>query len=272
MNIPIAMPTPLGKPKATLADIAAENRVSARYLTTIWQALEGPKEDVGPLAKLQTMWRALPVPAKGSDPFLDEFIHMRDFVLRMRKDTSLKFASPVVKGLSVASQPLMNWKNRQYATHRRDFERAALRVADEPPPVVVSLPDAKRGLVGGGQNGEDLNALIALAHQYESRMKNPDLEVPAGQRARYEAAFAKFSSIFPDTFFVRERGRFYPDDTEDKGRLLSAGFHSMMGYFRDDAPLCEMILGENERRELDKIQDTRDSAVGKSTSPSSSMG
>ena len=60
----------LGKPKATLADIAAQNKVSARYLTTIWQALEGPKEEVGPLAKLQTMWRALPVPQKGSDPFL----------------------------------------------------------------------------------------------------------------------------------------------------------------------------------------------------------
>ena len=103
---------------------------------------------------------------------------MRDFVVRMRKDTSLKFASPVVKGLSIATQPLMNWKNRQYATHRRDFERAALRVADEPPPVEVKMPDAKRGLIGGGLNGEDLNALSALAEQYQSRMKNPDLEVP----------------------------------------------------------------------------------------------
>ena len=252
----------LGKPKATLADIAAQNRVSARYLTTIWQALEGPKEEVGPLAKLQTMWRALPVPAKGSDPFLDEFIQMRDFVVRMRKDTSLKFASPVVKGLSVASQPLMNWKNRQYATHRRDFERAALRVADEPPPVVVSLPDAKRGLVGGGQNGEDLNALIALAQQYQSRMKNPDLEVPAGQRARYEAAFAKFSSIFPDTFYVRERGRFYPDDTEDKGRLLSAGFHNVMGYTRDDTPLSELLLDEKGQKELEALWDEFEFVAG----------
>ena len=50
-----------GKPKATLADIAAQNKVSAKYLTTIWQALE-TKEDVGPLVKLQTMWRALPAP------------------------------------------------------------------------------------------------------------------------------------------------------------------------------------------------------------------
>ncbi len=252
----------LGKPKATLADIAAQNRVSARYLTTIWQALEGPKEEVGPLAKLQTMWRALPVPQKGSDPFLDEFIQMRDFVVRMRKDTSLKFASPVVQGLSVASQPLMNWKNRQYATHRRDFERAALRVADEPPPVEVKMPDAKRGLVGGGLNGEDLNALRALAEQYESRMQNPDLEVPAGQRARYEAAFAKFSSIFPDTFYVRERGRFYPDDTEDKGRLLSAGFHNVMGYTRDDAPLSELLLDEKGQKELEALWDEFEFVAG----------
>jgi hypothetical protein len=187
---------------------------------------------------------------------------MRDFVLRMRKDTALKFASPIVKGLSVASQPLMNWKNRQYATHRRDFERAALRVADEPPPVEVKMPEARRGLVGGGQNGEDLNALYALAEQYQSRMKNPDLEVPAGQRARYEAAFAKFSSIFPDTFFVRERGRFYPDDTEDKGRLLSAGFHNVMGYFRDDAPLSELLLDDKGRGELEALWDEFEFVAG----------
>jgi hypothetical protein len=261
----------LGKAKATLADIAAENKVSVRYLTTIWQALEAAKEDIGPLAKLQTMWRALPVPAKAATPSAatiqielarDGTTEMREFVVRMRKDTSLKFASPVVKGLSVASQPLMMWKNRQYATHRRDFERAALRVDGEPPPVEVKMPDAKRGLVGGGANGEDLNALIALAQQYESRMRNPDLEVPAGQRARYEAAFAKFSSIFPDTFYVRERGRFYPDDSEDKGRLLSAGFHNVMGYFRDDAPLSELILDERGRQQLEALWDEFEFVAG----------
>jgi hypothetical protein len=244
-----------GNPKATIADIAGQNRVSARYLTTIWNALEGQREDVGPLAKLQTMWRALPVPEKTSDPFLDQFVQMRDFVVRMRKDTSLKFASPVVRGLSVASQPLMMWKNRQYATNRRNFDRAALRVADEPPPVEVKMPDAKRGLVGGGLNGEDLNALRALAEQYQSRIQNPDLEVPAGQRAKYEAAFSRFSAIFPDTFFVRERGRFYPDDSEDKGRLLSAGFHNVMGYFRDDLPLSELLLDEAGQRELERLWD-----------------
>ena len=242
-----------GKSRASVADIAAENKVSARYLATIWEALE-KKEDVGPLAKLQAMWHALPVP-KTNQPELarEGAVQMRDFVVRMRKDTSLKFASPVVKGLSVATQPLMNWKNRMYATHRRDFERAALRVEGEPPPVEVKRPDAKLGLIGGGLNGEDLNALRALADQYQSRMANPDLVVPAGQRARYEAAFAKFSSIFPDTFYVRERGRFYPDDTEDKGRLLSAGFHNVMGYTRDDTPLSELLLDERGQKELEAL-------------------
>ena len=120
----------LGKPKATLADIAAQNRVSARYLTTIWQALEGPKEEVGPLAKLQTMWRALPVPAKGSDPFLDEFMQMRDFVLRMRKDTSLKFASPVVK------------RAERRVTAAHELEESAVRHA---PPRFRACGAARRG-------------------------------------------------------------------------------------------------------------------------------
>ena len=61
-----------GQPKATIGDVAAQNKVSARYLATIWQALDASKEEVGPLATLQTMWRALPVPSKSSDPFLDE--------------------------------------------------------------------------------------------------------------------------------------------------------------------------------------------------------
>ena len=46
------------------------------------------------------------------------------------------------------------------------------------------------------------------------------------------------------TFYVTERGRYFPDDSEDKGRLLSAGYHNTMGYFRDDTPL----IGVDPRR------------------------
>src|SRR6185312_15505505 len=51
----------LGQPNATLADLATQYRVSAKYLKTVWSTLESP-EQVGPLVKLQAMWRALPQP------------------------------------------------------------------------------------------------------------------------------------------------------------------------------------------------------------------
>ena len=49
----------------------------------------------------------------------------------------------------------------------------------------------------------------------------------------------------------KERGRYFPDDSEDKGRLLSAGYHNVMGYFRDDTPLMELILDEKGQKQLE---------------------
>jgi Protein of unknown function (DUF1587) len=51
----------LGKPAATLAAIAVDAKVSSKYLPMVWQILED-KGAVGPIAKLQTMFRALPAP------------------------------------------------------------------------------------------------------------------------------------------------------------------------------------------------------------------
>jgi hypothetical protein len=100
---------------------------------------------------------------------------------------------------------------------------------------------------------EDQVALRNAALAVRARFGDPELFVPAGQRPRYEASFARFSSVFPDAFYIRERGRYYPDDSEDKGRLLSAGFHNVMGYFRDDTPLVELILDDQQRKELDRL-------------------
>src|SRR5205085_184094 len=36
-------------------------------------------------------------------------------------------------------------------------------------------------------------------------------------------------------------------------RLLTAGFHSQMGYFRDDKPLYDLVLDDAQRRELDTL-------------------
>ena len=242
----------LGKPRATLASIAAESKVSAKYLPIIWQYLETTKEEVGPGAKLQAMWKALPA-AKANQPDLarEQCVDMRNYVKKMRFLTARHFASPKMTGLSNTSQPLMNWKLRQYAASRRDFDRAALLVEGEPEPQAPAMPRDRR-------SGADGTAMRWMGRMVMERLAEPELKVPAGQRPLYEAAYARFANVFPDAFYVSERGRFYPDNSEDKGRLLSAGFHNVMGYTRDDTPLIELILDEKGKQELQTLWDEFD--------------
>jgi hypothetical protein len=237
----------LGQPDATLSDVASASGVSSKYLQTVWAALNDDHDDVGPMKKLRRMWRELPEPgergrvslAEKGDPNGKAFAAkdsrppsaepsaecraMRDWVKQLRRKLE-----PPVKGLKVygvheGSQSFVLWKNRQYAANRRAYDRNAL---------IVRSDEATEG--------------------------DPDLVVPADatERAAYEASFARFCSVFPDAFYVSERGRDYvgkPREQQEKGRLLSAGFHSQMGYFRDDGPLCEMILNEQPRKELDVL-------------------
>lgn len=68
------------------------------------------------------------------------------------------------------------------------------------------------------------------------------------------AALERFCSVFPDRFVVTERGRiFLGRQNLNKGRLLSAGFHLMMGYFRDDRPLYKLVLSDKQRKEIDEL-------------------
>ena len=246
--------TTLGNPKTTLAAIAAESKISAKYLPTVWQLLEDPSQLVGPVAKLQAMWRALPNPEKPNpakpnptkqDTLRADCVAMRNFVVRIRSHTSMQFAAPVVRGLPAGSQPLLNWKLRSFALHHRDSNHAALRNDTDPPEVEPTIPRYP------GLHSEAAPRWAAL--RAKARMGDADLTVPAAQRKAYEASFSRFASVFPDTFYVRERGRFFPDDSQDKGRLLSAGNHSVMGFYRDDAPLMDLILSDKDRKHLDRL-------------------
>jgi hypothetical protein len=246
----------LGKPAATLAGIAAEARVSAKYLAIVWQLLQEPeaaaRQEVGPIARLQAMWRALPAPgANRLDPQSAtpraSCVEMRDFVARIRNHTAMQFAAPVVKGLPAGSQPLLDWKNRAFATHRRDSDPQDLRNDTDPPAVAPVIPRYP------GLHQEAAPHWAAVTAK--ARAGDADLVVPAAERGKYEASFQRFAAVFPDTFYVTERGRYFPDGSEDKGRLLSAGYHSVMGYFRDDAPLMELILDEKGQKELNRLWD-----------------
>jgi len=235
----------LGKPNATLASVASEQKVSPKYLPVVWQILQGPGA-IGPVLKLQTMWRGLPAPAANRlDAVREQCVAMRDFVIKIRTHTAMQFAAPRVKGLPPGSQPLLNWKLNEYASNRRESDPADLRNDTDPPPVAPEIPKYP------GLHQEAAPRWAALSAK--ARMNDTDLIVPATQRARYQAAFARFATAFPDTFYVTERGRYFPDDSSDKGRLLSAGYHSVVGFFRDDTPLVELILNERDRQELDRL-------------------
>jgi hypothetical protein len=127
------------------------------------------------------------------------------------------------------SQPLVLWKNRQMAGNRMRYAGGALTVRD------LRLP-------------AESAAAKAMA-------------VPADAARRYEGAFERFCATFPDAFYVSERARVYLDPEKEKklaGRLLSAGFHSQMGYFRDDGPLYELMLDQAGRQTLDRLWEELD--------------
>ncbi|HXX93508.1 MAG TPA: DUF1592 domain-containing protein, partial [Planctomycetota bacterium] len=58
-----------------------------------------------------------------------------------------------------------------------------------------------------------------------------------------------------DTFAVLERSPYYDRESSSKGRYLSAGFHLMLGYYRDDRPLYDLVLDGPARREIDALWD-----------------
>lgn len=63
----------------------------------------------------------------------------------------------------------------------------------------------------------------------------------------------RFCGVFPDAFYIADRPPYFEPDSAPSGRLLTAGFHLMQGYFRDDRPLCELILDDASRQELDGL-------------------
>jgi hypothetical protein len=191
----------LGAPRETIAAAARvrEGRpLSAKYLATLLGVLEDAPEPDGPIATLRAMWRKIPAPSapKAVAPRADAE-RMRDFVVGVRSTLATRVTPMSVKGISSTAQPLLMWRNHEYANNRMRCEPSATEIPGSP------------------------------------------------------AALVRFCSVFPDAFYISERGRYFPDNTRDTGRHLSAGFHNLMGYFRDDRPYYELMLDRAEQQDLD---------------------
>ena len=92
------------------------------------------------------------------------------------------------------------------------------------------------------------NRLIAdhrrKAKLTEAEKQDPDLRL----------AIERFCSAIPDRFVLTERGRMnLPFAKQNKGRLLGAGFHLQVGYYRDDRPLCDLVLSKAQKARLDEM-------------------
>lgn len=211
-----------GKPNATLADFAADAKVSAKYLGTVWAVFADKPETVGPVAALQRLFEGIPADAK-PDVAKAACERMQDFITDLRPKLV-----PVVNNLKSprvqeGSQPLVIWKNEQTAAnHTRYAAGTALKLkqwrlpADSAAAKAMAVPDAADG------------------------------------QKKYEAACERFCAAFPDAFFVSERGRVFQNEAS-RGRLLSAGFHNQQGYFRDDGTLCDLLLDAAGKKELDRL-------------------
>ncbi|HUS33938.1 MAG TPA: DUF1592 domain-containing protein, partial [Verrucomicrobiae bacterium] len=154
-----------------------------------------------------------------------------------------------IQGVNPSAQALVLWKNREMAANHTKYDTNLLQID---------------GKVANSEEEKDkAESYNQKKLSKKRRLPDENLFVPSAERARYEAAFARFAAIFPDAFYVKERGRTFVDPEEEKangnvGRLLSAGLHNQTGYFRDDGPLYEIILDEKGRRELDRLWDEFD--------------
>jgi hypothetical protein len=226
----------LRQPDRSLDGFADELGISRKYLATIWSALEGPPEEVGPIAALRVLWRELPDPREGStDTARAGCERMRDFVVALRRQLVPEVKNLTARGISEGTQPFVLWKNRQFAANRMRYAGGASKIRT----VELKLEGAAARALVIPEDPEDLE--------------------------RFEGTFDRFCRTFPDAFFVSERARVYLDPKKEKGnagRLLSAGFHSMTGYFRDDGPLRELMLDERGQQQLDRLWQEFDFITG----------
>jgi hypothetical protein len=173
---------------------------------------------------------------------------MRDFVIALREKIRPEVPNLSAPGLNPSAQALVLWKNREWAANRRNYDPARLQIDG-----AVAMP---------AKNTNQAASYNQVKVKKKAPEADPDLFVPSDPilRTQHEAAFARFAAIFPDAFYVKERGRSFVDPEEEKangnvGRLLSAGLHNQTGYFRDDGPLYDLVLDEPGRRELDGLWD-----------------
>ena len=268
-----------------LEGVAREYRLSAKYLKTIWQLLEDGQHHWGPVSRLRALWEEA-CKVGDAEQVSAKIQAMVDYSKEAR--AALAFDIPHIRspGIHNGSQAFVLWRNREKAKHRMlgDLQRLIDHPRDSDAELGLKLPTFGRAPLPRGRDrvadaGMPMALTNAVADVPQHIPTNPEAvasgraPLPRGRDARddhhepenenvtfaqAQAAIERFCAVIPDAFYISERGREFLDPDEnrknaEKGRLLSAGFHSMMGYFRDDQPLYELILDQDQQSELDAL-------------------
>lgn len=98
------------------------------------------------------------------------------------------------------------------------------------------LESSTQGLVQVGVSS------AAPSKNEKSRNTATIFEPDHANAAKLQASGDAFCKLFPNRFY-------FVDGT----RGLSAGFHLVEGFFRDDQPLCKLALSNSEKQELDQL-------------------
>lgn len=97
-------------------------------------------------------------------------------------------------------------------------------------------------LVGSTRGVVDLRIAGGTAATAAPRPEPPLIDAAHAIAKEAQASGEAFCRLFPNRFY-------FVDDP----RGVSAGFHLIEGYFRDDQPLCKWVLSEADNKELDRL-------------------
>ncbi|MCC9655975.1 DUF1592 domain-containing protein [Rhodopirellula halodulae] len=230
----------------SISQLANTHRVSQRYCHTLHDALangsRSPADDEtlesGPMTALRAMWSEVIESSSNETEARESCQQMATFIEGFREQLVPEIPNLTAPQMNPGSQPLVLWKNRQFAANRRRLATKRLQ------PLQERI---------GSFDASDLS--VPAADQVANLLSFPETEKP---QESYVEELKRFCNLFPDRFFVSERARVYLDAKDEKkrgrtGRYLSAGFHSQMGYYRDDAPLYDLMLTDEERTTLDRL-------------------
>jgi len=231
-------------PDASLEEAAITHQVSSKYLMSIWNLLEDGQQHWGPVARLRSFWNKA-CKEQDSELVSAKIQAMVDYAKEARAALTFDIPHIRVRGIHNGCQAFVLWRNREKADHRMsgDIQRLIEHPRESDEALGLKLPPPGRAPLPRGRDAREMDHL-------------PENENVLITQAK--TAIERFCAIIPDAFYISERGREFLDPDKnrqnaEKGRLLSAGFHSMMGYFRDDRPLYELVLTPEQQTELDAL-------------------